>query len=116
MMGGMDSISSSMVKLALDAAALRHQAIANNIANLHSEGYVPLTVNFEAQLEAVRRGRAPSSPEIVEQDRLPGPRPQDVDVEMVALAQNTIHYQALMRALGVQFSTLGDAISDGRKA
>jgi flagellar basal-body rod protein FlgB len=47
--------------------------------------------------------------------RAPGPRPQDVDVEMLALSQNTVHYQALVRALGKHLSILGAAISEGRR-
>jgi flagellar basal-body rod protein FlgB len=105
----------SVVKLALDAAALRHQAIAHNLANLHSENYVPLGVSFDAQLAAARRAQA-ARPQIVEETwRGHGPRPQDVDVEMVNLAQNAIHYQALVRALGRHFSILNLAISEGRR-
>ena len=101
-----------MVKLALDAASLRHQAIAQNIANLHSPGYVPLGVSFEAQLDALRRGQAPAKPELVERlDASPGPRPQDADMEMVALSQNTIHYQALIKGIGTQLAILGAVAS-----
>jgi flagellar basal-body rod protein FlgB len=115
MISAMEGVGASMVKLALDAASLRHEAIAHNLANLHSEGYVPLGVSFESQLEALRRGQAPAKPELVAlADRAPGPRPQDVDVEMVALSQNTIHYQALIKGLGVQLAILGSAIGDAR--
>src|SRR5258706_14630193 len=125
MIGAMDALGSSMVKLALDAAVLRHQAIAQNIANLQSEDYVPLGLSFEAQLAALRRtssntaawqrAREAAKPELVEQlDRAPWPRPQDVDMEMVALSENTIHYQALLKGLGRQLSVLSDVINDGK--
>lgn len=115
MIGAADSVGTAMVKLALDGAALRHQAIAHNIANLDSEGYVPLEVSFEAQLEAARRGLPVPAPRVTERaDVAPGPRPQDADLEMVALSENTVHYQALLRALGLRLSTLGDAIGGGR--
>jgi flagellar basal-body rod protein FlgB len=116
MINAIEGLGASMVKLALDAAALRHQAIANNIANLHSPGYVPLAVSFESQLEALRRGQAPGKPELVEQlDRAPGPRPQDADMEMVALAENTIHYQALIKGIGTQLAILSAVASDQRR-
>ena len=116
MINATESLGSSMVKLALDAAALRHQAIAHNLANLHSEGYVPLGVSFESQLEALRRGRTPDRPELAPQaGRAIGPRPQDVDIEMVELSQNTIHYQALIKALGVHVAILSSAIGEGRR-
>ena len=40
-----ESPAVTLVRLALDAASLRHQAIANNIANVHSPGYEPLMAN-----------------------------------------------------------------------
>jgi flagellar basal-body rod protein FlgB len=115
MIDAMQSAGAQIAKLSLDAAALRHQAIAHNIANLHSEGYVPLGVSFDAQLAAQRRGRA-AGPELVQDTlRSPGPRPQDVDVEMLNLSQNTVQYQALIRALGKHLSILGAAITEGRR-
>src|SRR5437016_2754452 len=103
MISAMEGLGGSMVKLALDAAALRHLAIAHNIANLQSQGYVPLGVSFEAQLDALRRGQHPGQPELTTRsEAAPGPRPQDADMEMVALSENTIHYQALLKALGMQ--------------
>jgi len=100
----------AMSKLALDAASLRHQAIAHNIANLHSEGHVPLGVRFDARLAAERRSQA--RPELVAE---PTSTPPQVDGEMVKLAQNTLHYQALIRAIGRQHAILGVAISEGKR-
>jgi flagellar basal-body rod protein FlgB len=113
----METLGGAMAKYALDATALRHQAIAQNLANLHSENYVPLQVDFAAQLDALQRGRRPGPPSLVPQPgKLPGPRPQDVDMEMVAMSHNAIHYQALIKGLGTQFAILGAAIGDGRRA
>lgn len=118
MIEGIQGAGAAMAMLALDAAALRHQAIAHNLANLHSEDYVPLGVSFEAQLRvAAGPGRAGlARPQLVREfERGVGPRPQDVDMEMVRLSQNTIHYQALLRALGRQMAILGDALGEGRR-
>jgi flagellar basal-body rod protein FlgB len=116
MIFGTPPLGLAMAKVALDATALRHQAIAHNIANLHSEDHVPLTVPFEAQLEAARRRLAPPPLEAVPRPgAAAGPRPQDADVEMVALSENTIHYQALLRALGSQLGIVAAAIGDGRR-
>jgi flagellar basal-body rod protein FlgB len=113
MMEALNAVGMTTAKLALDAAALRHQAIAHNLANLNSENYVPLRVSFDAQLAAA--GRA-VKPQLVQQlDQGAGPRPQDVDMEMVDLAQNTIHYQALMRGIGKQYAMLRDVISEGKR-
>lgn len=126
MIGATDSLGSSMVKLALDAAVLRHQAIAQNIANLQSEGYVPVKVTFEDELASARRsGARPGDdrrflesirPQVVLQDRAPGPRPQDADTELVALSENIIHYQALLRALSRQLSILSSVVNDAKQS
>ncbi len=113
MIEALNGAGMSMAKLAVDAAALRHQAIAHNLANLNSEGYVPLGVKFDAQLAAAGRQ---AKPELVQElDRGVGPRPEDVDIEMVKLSQNTIHYQALMRAIGKQYAILRDVINEGKR-
>jgi len=102
-----------MAKLALDAASLRHQAIAQNLANLQSDSYVPLGVSFDAQLLKERRAQAPR-PQLVEETwRGVGPRPHDVDRMMVELSQNTVHYEALVRALSRSLSILSAAIGQG---
>ena len=76
---------------------------------------MPLGVSFDAQLAAQRRGQA-AKPELVQDTlRSAGPRPQDVDVEMLSLSQNTVQYQALIRALGKHLALLGVAITEGRR-
>jgi flagellar basal-body rod protein FlgB len=113
MLDALNGVGMSMAKLAVDAAALRHQAIAHNLANLNSENYVSLRVSFDAQLAAAGQAQ---KPELVQEfDRGIGPRPQDVDMEMVNLAQNTIHYQALMHGISRQYSILRDVINEGKK-
>jgi flagellar basal-body rod protein FlgB len=129
MISELEGVGSLMVKLALDAAALRHQAIAQNIANLHAEGYVRVGVSFEAELAALRRDLASASGErraraiaaaaptlVHELERGAGPRTQDIDVEMLALSQNTIHYQALLKAIGRQLAMFADVMNDGRRS
>jgi len=113
MLEALNGVGTSMAKLAVDAAALRHQAIAHNLANLNSENYVPLRVSFDAQLAAAGREAKPQL--VQELDKGIGPRPQDVDTEMVNLAQNTIHYQALMRGIGRQYAMLRDVINEGKR-
>jgi len=126
MISELEGLGTVMVKLALDAAGLRHQAIAQNLANLHSESYVPLAVTFESQLSSMRRELASATgerrvraivaaaPQLVEQPER-GVGPKDMDVEMVALSQNTIHYQALLKAIGRQLAMLADVMSEGRR-
>lgn len=114
----------SLVSLALDAATLRHQAIANNIANAHTPGYVPLRVSFEERLAGLRESGGSISAAM--RDLRPQVEPDRseiharntsvmIDMEMVKLSQNTINYQALARALGKKLSLLATAVNEGRR-
>jgi flagellar basal-body rod protein FlgB len=117
-------VTGVMVKLALDAANLRHLAIANNIANANTPGYVPLRVEFEERLEAavrdLRGGRtAPLealAPTVTADPGAPGPLGSKVqlDVEAARLAQNVLHYQALLQGLRGERDILQQAINEGK--
>ena len=52
---GLEAVTLSSLSLALDAAALRHQVVANNIANAEAEGYAPMRVKFSESMEDARR-------------------------------------------------------------
>jgi flagellar basal-body rod protein FlgB len=110
----------TMVRLALDAASVRHLAIASNIANANTPGYVPLRVEFEEHLAAaVREGRLPErglAPTVIaERDGADavGAKVQ-LDVEAARLAQNVLHYQALLKGLRGKMEILQAAINEGR--
>jgi len=120
---------------ALDALSLRHAAIAHNIANVNTPGYKRYTVRFEEFLarelsgESLRlarthprhranAGTAAARP-IVERQLGGSIRPDgnnvDIDLEMAALSQNAILYQALIGQLAWQLRALKTAISEGRR-
>src|SRR5437870_8620096 len=107
-MAGPDPVTTEFIVKALDAAVLRHQAIASNIANANSVGYRPLRVNFEEQLGFAKQALAGGKGSIsaadvaslrpfLEQEPLPAPGNAAVmiDMEMVKLAQNAVQYQTL---------------------
>lgn len=127
MVTSLDSITVGMARLALDAASLRHQAIANNIANAGTAGYAPARVDFESQLDAARaalrqggtvtpamlQGVAP----VLRRD-LPSAdagRGAALDMEVASLAQNTVQYQALLKALSKHMSILSAAVAEGKR-
>ena len=111
MIDGIEAITNTSLSLALHAAALRHQTIANNIANANTEGYVPQRVNFEAYVKDARR-------ELNERGRLdaqsiatlshtrpllepvlngPGlPAKTQLDTEVANMAQNAVQYLSLI--------------------
>lgn len=124
---GIEAITTAALGLALDAASLRHKAIAANIANANTEGYVPMRVTFEEQLSDARESlqtRAAIAPfaltglraQIVPAIDVDGQGSRvQLDVEVAKMAENTVHYQALLKGLSRHFALLNSAISDGRK-
>jgi flagellar basal-body rod protein FlgB len=129
MTDGIEGITTAALGLALDAASLRQQAIAANIANADTEGYQPMAVDFESQLDAAQRdlaeGRSISTnslagvaPRLVADTALSAiglPAKVSLDMEMAKLAQNGVQYQALAAALGKHFALMSMAVNDGKK-
>ena len=110
---------------ALDASALRHQLIANNLANVNTPGFKRQDVAFEARLsralEQKRTQGAASSnpvdqvrPEVVTQsngsERADGNN-VDMEAENVNAAINSLRYEALSQMVGGYFTGLKAAIS-----
>jgi len=125
---GIEAITSAALGLALDAASLRQQAIAANIANAGSVDYVPLTVSFEAQLEDARRsleaqGHLDAASLAGVQPRLEAvpldasglPPRVTLDGEVARMAQNSVHFQALVRGLSKHYALLSAAVSEGKR-
>lgn len=127
MITGADKVTKELVKLALDAASMRHNAIANNLANIHSADYVPLRVSFEEQLHALRHAvdsKTPLTQEALaairpfveqESDLPAGSAASMIDREMLKLSQNNVHYQALLKAIAKRGAIMSLVVNEGRK-
>lgn len=120
---GIEATTRSMLSLALDAAVLRQQAIASNIANANTAGYVRQTVSFDRQLEALGAVRGDPArlarlTHVAPRIEPAGPNasaPVQLDMEVAQMAQNAAHYQALLKGIERQYAILSTAISDGKK-
>jgi flagellar basal-body rod protein FlgB len=123
---GLESVTTAILGLAMDAASLRQQAIAANIANANTAGYVPQGVSFEAQLGDARRGLRTEGH--IDPFALAGVKVQmqalqsgaqtgsiQLDTEVAALSQNTMQYQVLAKGLNKHFAILESAFSDGKR-
>jgi len=129
MNSGIEALTTTSLSLALDAASLRHQVIAANIANAGSRDFVPQRLSFEAQLDNAMRGtttvhRESNSDQVavqlnvrIEPDVGPDGRPRQVglDTEVAAMSQNSLHYQALLKGLNRHLSVLATAVSEGKR-
>jgi flagellar basal-body rod protein FlgB len=125
---GIEAVTTTALALALDAASLRHRAISANIANATVEGYAPVRVSFEAQLEEARAtltggGRLDAAALADVRPALHSapaaargvPAKVELDVEMAAMARNAAHTQALLTGLSRHLAILSAAVSDGKK-
>ena len=114
-----EPITQHLVSSALDAAALRHQAIALNIANANVPGARPVRVAFEqllADLPArLASGGSVDTAEVPAALLTVGAGEIAVDEEMAALSSNSLHYHALTRALSRHLGILALAVQDGRR-
>lgn len=114
------------VERALDGVSLRHEAIAANIANLHTPGYVKQQVDFEQTLEAAvgelmgsQDGASvtPDAARIMSNWRPAktldpeGPQRLDgnetaIEQEMSRMAQNALKYNTLTTVVAKEYSLL----------
>jgi len=108
----------------LDAAALRQNAIASNLANLETPGYrrVDVSTTFESQLKAsleagtLDPAAASAITPSIEQDQLarsirPDGNNVDVDKELLAMDKNTTNYNFLSDVVTHNIKQLKLAIS-----
>lgn len=124
---GIEAVTTRALTLALDAATLRQQITAANIANVQATGYVPQRLSFEDQMAAAGRdmtSRGGLDPMALGEVRMRlEPRldasgqalPVQLDTEMAELSKNAVHYQALVKGLSRHFAILHAAAGDGRK-
>ncbi|MBR0091886.1 MAG: flagellar basal body rod protein FlgB [Lachnospiraceae bacterium] len=113
---------------AADAAWLRNDAIANNIANIDTPGYKRQDISFETELERAlgHRRYLSMDAKVSRLTRLElKPRTYtdyqnysyrmdgnnvDVDVENVMLAENQLKYNGLMTSINAEFQNLQSAM------
>lgn len=110
----------------MDDAAIRHQAISSNIANVNTPGYQRMDVssNFEQAFSDAlgRLSRGESVDDMptptIETAKVQGPARPDgntvqLEQEMVAMAQNSAHYEFAGQMLAQHFQQLKYAITGG---
>ena len=124
---GVEAITTAALALALDAATVRQQVMAANIANHGTEGYVPQRLNFASLMQEARRAlngksgldgfalagvRLQLEPVLDAQGQ---PAKVHLDEQVADMAQNAVQYQLLARGLNRHFAILSSAVSDGKR-
>ena len=123
-------LTGQLVRMALDASLMRHQVIANNIANANTHDYAPVRINFEEQLalekvalldrnsDAMNATRIDDIKARIEPVGLNTPAGVSssvlVDMEMANMARNVVHYQALLEGRAKKGAIIKMAINGGR--
>ena len=92
-----------LVSLALDAALMRQTAIASNVANVNTQGYQALGVNFEEQLLQTEGHNV--KPVYVQVDS-----PVKLDEQIALSVQNATQYHALIKGLNHQLAIMALAV------
>jgi len=115
----MNDLSLTMLQKVLDAAALRHKAIANNLANANTPGYQRRVVSFGDQLERALAARDPEGirafrPRLVKSaDSALRPDGNNVSFEreLADLMKNSLVYSACTQLLSSRVAAYRAAIS-----
>jgi flagellar basal-body rod protein FlgB len=104
----------------LAASSERARVIADNIANQNTPGYTRRVLRFEELLSRAlaEGGEAWGVQPTLEEDLLTPRRPDgnnvNVELEMNALRQNRLLYEAYASILGTRFELLRSSIESGR--
>lgn len=102
----------------MDAAALRHRVLAQNVANVNTPGYTRREVTFEADLakalDAPNGSAAAVKPAVTVDETSPervDGNNVDIDREMGALSKNALLYQAAAQIVASRVASLRAAIT-----
>ncbi len=119
----------------LDAASLRHQVTANNLANLNTPGFQRSDVSFEGQLlkakEKLDSPLARTHEKHIPQQPAPEVNPEvkkdtstirridgsnvDLEREMLNMVSNQLRYNSYTQQLNTRFDNWRFVINEGRR-
>jgi flagellar basal-body rod protein FlgB len=110
------SVSFVAMNTALDGLALRQRVIADNVANIHTPGFLAGRVSFEESLAAaVRDGNPASAATAARVDRSLEPTRENgnnvnLDTETLLNVDTNLRYQLATQAIDGTFSRLRTAM------
>lgn len=95
-----------LVSLALDASLMRQTAIANNIANINTNDYQTMEVNFEQQLTENHINNNHEDLDAIKPFYQLSAQHSSIDEQMALNVQNMTHYRALIKGLNQKLSIM----------
>jgi flagellar basal-body rod protein FlgB len=109
------SVSFVAMNTALDGLALRQRVIADNVANIHTPGFLAGRVSFEESLAAAVRDGNPAAAGSTRVDRSLEPTRENgnnvnLDTETLLNVDTNLRYQLATQAIDGTFSRLRTAM------
>ena len=115
MISPISDITTRTLGMALDGLDRRQQAIAANLANLETPGYLAREVEFESSLRAALGAGAPETMSIAVDRSLAPTRLNgnnvNVDVEIVSSTETQLRQKLVIEGLNSKYQLLRTAIS-----
>lgn len=106
-----------ILRQTLDAAALRHRVISQNVANVNTPGYQAKQVSFEGLLKRAltnKQSLAEASPVVEATEglvaRIDGNN-VDIDLEVAELNKNSIMYETYTQLLTTKLAMMRSAVT-----
>jgi flagellar basal-body rod protein FlgB len=111
----MNPTISAILTKALDGLSLRSQATAQNIANVNSRSYRPLSVSFESELKAAAsKGEAAVRALPLTMHQTSAAENVRMDLELETQSETAMRYGALVDVLGRELSLERTVIRGGQ--
>jgi flagellar basal-body rod protein FlgB len=113
----MSDVTTAAIHTALSGLATRQRALADNVANVETPGFLAGRVDFEDSLRAALTGGHPDHAAVTTRRSIeaPGANGNNVklDDEVVSLVDTGLRYQMMVEALNSKFRLLRTAIGGG---
>lgn len=108
-------LTTSALHVALDGLDQRQRAIASNLANLETPGYLARTVSFEDSLRtAVERGRPSDAAVGVDRSLAPtrlNGNNVNIDMELMASSETQLRQRLAIQGLNAKYQLMRTAIT-----
>lgn len=115
MISAISDPTTAALRAALDGLEQRQQAIASNLANLETPGYLAQEVHFEESLRAAIVAGRPEEAAVTTGRSLAATRLNgnnvNIDVEVMANAENVLRQKLAVQALNGKYQLLRTAIA-----
>lgn len=109
----MTDISITAIQAALSGLSIRQRAIADNVANINTPGYLATKTDFESSLQAALTGDGDTISSMVSKSLSPtrtDGNNVDLDTETLSAIETNLRYQAMIESLNAKFTQLKTAI------